>query len=278
MRGFEPRHRAFSTWVDHISFGFDIVEAIRPAKVVELGAYNGMSYFIFCQSMIENDIDGLCYAVDTWGGDDHTGDYDESIFESVRTHAREQYRGISYLMRMLFNDAVGHFEDESVDLLHIDGLHTYDAVQEDFTNWYPKVRPGGIILFHDIDARQSDFGVWKYWAELEQQHETFAFHHGFGLGVLRKPGGPVAAEAHPLIDLLFNGTKQEHHKLRQLYIYNSEYIEARNKARKVKWRANHGGDGKGRGQRENVHNEQPAPADETEKPEQANQGEEINPG
>jgi len=244
MRGFQPLRRAFSTWMDHISFGYDLVEAIRPKRLVELGAYNGMSYFVFCQSMIENNIDGLCYAVDTWGGDDHTGDYDESIFEEVRHHARDNYRGISYLMRMLFNDAVHHFEDDSIDLLHIDGLHTYEAVQEDFTNWYPKVRPGGIILFHDIDARQSDFGVWKYWAELEAKYYTFAFHHGFGLGVLRKPGGPDTDLDHPLMDIMFHGDEQEQHKLRQIYIYNSEYIEARNKAKRLKWKPNHGADGK----------------------------------
>lgn len=244
MRGFSPDRRVFSTWVDHVSFGYDIVEAIRPRKVVELGAYNGMSYFAFCQSMIENDISGLCYAVDTWGGDDHTGEYDDSIFEDVRQHAREHYRGISYLLRMLFNEAVGHFEDESIDLLHIDGLHTYEAVKEDFDNWYPKVVPGGIILFHDIEARQSDFGVWKFWSELESEHETFAFKHGFGLGVLRKPGEANSTSDHPLLDLLFNGSSAEQHKLRQLYIYNSEYIEARNKAKRLAQRSNKGGHGK----------------------------------
>ncbi|MFK8049909.1 MAG: class I SAM-dependent methyltransferase [Halioglobus sp.] len=221
---------------------------MRPGKVVELGAYNGMSFFVFCQSMIENDISGLCYAVDTWGGDDHTGAYDDSIFNDVRQHARDHYRGNTYLMRMLFNEAVGHFEDETIDLLHIDGLHTYEAVQEDFNNWYSKVIPGGIILFHDIEARQSDFGVWRFWAELEAEHETFAFKHGFGLGVLRKPGGEQATDSHPLLDLLFNGSEQEQHRLRQLYIYNSEYLEARNKAKRLKGRANKGGDGKGRGQ------------------------------
>lgn len=249
MSGFEPRCRVFSTWTDHVSFGYDIVDAVRPKKLVELGTYNGMSYFSFCQSMMENSIDGLCYAVDTWGGDDHTGDYDDSVFEDVRVHSRQHYRGISYLMRMLFNDAVGHFEDETVDLLHIDGLHTYDAVKEDFDNWYPKVRPGGIILFHDIEARQSDFGVWRYWAELEKKYETFAFHHGFGLGVLRKSGGRELDQSDELLGLLFNGNEQEHHKLRQLYVHNSEYIEARAKARRLQWGPNHGGDGKGREKR-----------------------------
>jgi hypothetical protein len=152
-------------------------------------------------------------------------------------------------MRMLFNEAVGHFEDETIDLLHIDGLHTYEAVQEDFNNWYSKVSPGGIILFHDIEARQSDFGVWRFWAELEAEHETFAFKHGFGLGVLRKPGGEQATTSHPLLDLLFNGSERERHRLRQLYIYNSEYLEARNKAKRLKGRATKGGDGKGAGQK-----------------------------
>ncbi len=244
MRGFSPRRRVFSTWVDHVSFGYDIVEAIRPQKVVELGAYNGMSYFAFCQSMIENNISGLCYAVDTWGGDDHTGEYDDSIFEDVRHHARENYRGISYLLRMLFNEAVGHFEDESIDLLHIDGLHTYEAVQEDFNTWYSKVTPGGIILFHDIEARQTDFGVWKFWSELESQYETFAFKHGFGLGVLRKPGRETSTADHPLLELLFNGSIEEQHKLRQLYIYNSEYIEARNQVKRIARKPNQGGHGK----------------------------------
>ena len=244
MRGFSPRRNVFSTWVDHVSFGYDIVEAIRPQKVVELGAYNGMSYFAFCQSMIENNVNGLCYAIDTWGGDDHTGEYDDSILKDVRQHARENYRGISYLLKMLFNDAVAHFDDESIDLLHIDGLHTYDAVQEDFNTWYPKVTPGGIILFHDIEARQSDFGVWKYWSELESQHQTFAFHHGFGLGVLRKPGGDRSDPQHPLLELLFTGSEEERHKLRLLYIHNSEYIEARNKAKRLANRPNQGGHGK----------------------------------
>lgn len=243
MRGFDPRRRVFSTWVDHMSFGYDIVEALRPNKVVELGAYNGLSYFVFCQSMIENDIDGLCYAVDTWSGDEHTGAYDDSIFEDVRRHAREHYRGITYLMRMLFNEALLHFDDASVDLLHIDGLHTYEAVQEDFSNWYPKVRPGGIILFHDIEARQRDYGAWKFWAELETQYDTFAFQHGFGLGVLRKPGGSEARE-HPLLELLFHGDENEVHMLRQLYVHQSEFLEARNKARRLANPPNQGGDGK----------------------------------
>lgn len=231
IQKFEPKRMVFSTWVDHMAFAYDLVECIRPRVVVELGTYNGLSFFTFCQSMKENDVEGMCYAVDTWEGDSHTGGYDTTIIDDVRAHAREHYRGITYLMQMYFNEAVQHFDDESIDLLHVDGLHTYEAVKEDFETWYPKVRPGGIILFHDIEARMKDYGVWKFWGELEAQHETFNFLHGFGLGVLRKEGGQ--RESQQLLELMFHSRPGEQQKLRQLYVHASHYMDTRRKARRM---------------------------------------------
>lgn len=234
LQKFEPKRMVLSTWVDHVAFAYDLVECLRPKVVVELGAHNGLSFFTFCQSMKENDVDGMCYAVDTWAGDEHTGDYGSSVFDDVRDYAREEYSGISYLMQMLFNEALNHFSDESIDLLHIDGLHTYEAVREDFDNWYPKVRPGGIILFHDIEARMKDYGVWKFWEELQTEHETFHFLHGFGLGVLRKPGGQ--REPRQLLELLFTSVPEDRKKLRQLYAHASHHASKKSQARRIKAR------------------------------------------
>ncbi len=38
-------------------------------------------------------------------------------------------------MRMLFNEALELFSDESIGLLNIDGFHTYEAVRNDFESW-----------------------------------------------------------------------------------------------------------------------------------------------
>ena len=73
------------------------------------------------------------------------------------------------------------WHDDSIDLLHIDGLHTYEAVKRDYEQWYPKVKPGGIILFHDVVCRQKGFGVWKFWDGIKDKYETFQFNHGYGL-------------------------------------------------------------------------------------------------
>jgi hypothetical protein len=225
LRGMTTQYMTFSTWVDHVPFGHDLVAALRPRLLVELGTQRGLSYFTFCQAMKENGIDGLAYAVDTFEGDAHTGVDEKSLFEEVNRYNRQNYNGFSYLMRMLFQDAAAHFEADTIDLLHIDGLHTEEAVTEDFTTWYPKVRPGGIILFHDVRARLLDFGTWRFWDAVEKTHETFVFNHGFGLGVLRKLGGDRSRDSE-LVKLMFDSPGPDAaERLRSFYVHASRYHE-----------------------------------------------------
>lgn len=221
----------FSTWIDHLAFGYDLVAAIRPQLLVELGTHKGLSYFTFCQAMKEHEIDGICYAVDTFAGDEHTDAYDESVFRAVNSHNRAHYHGFSYLLQMFFSEALQHFDDDTVDLIHIDGLHTYEAVAEDFANWHPKVRPGGIMLFHDVQARVKDFGVWRFWNELRERHETFTFHHGFGLGVLRKEGGDRSHDP-DILDLLFN-SHDAGESLRGFYVHASKHLNTTRKLKRL---------------------------------------------
>lgn len=232
LRQFVPRHIVFSTWIDHLAFGYDLVSALRPRNLVELGTYSGLSYFCFCQAVQEQGLATRCHAVDTWEGDEHTSEYGEDIYRLVRDHNESHYRDFSSLLRMRFDQALSRFEDGSLDLVHLDGLHTYEAVSRDFAQWYPKLRPGGIFLFHDIVARLKDFGVWRFWNELRQQHETFSFHHGFGLGVLRKPGGPEGQEDIPLLRLLFSPDLDTHKQLRRFYVHAAVHHQQMRRSRK----------------------------------------------
>jgi hypothetical protein len=154
-----------------------------------LGTHLGESYFAFCQAIAEGRPQCKAYAVDTWQGDLHTGAYGDEVFDEVAAYNRYRYSEFSQLLRMFFDEAIGRFEPESIDLLHIDGLHTYEAVRHDFDTWWPKVRPGGIVLLHDTFERHSDFGVWRLLSELSENFPIREFDHSNGLGVVLKPGG-----------------------------------------------------------------------------------------
>lgn len=53
------------------------------------------------------------------------------------------------IMRAASLDVVGQFEDGSLDWVHVDGDHTFDACVQDIIRWAPKVREGGLVLVHD---------------------------------------------------------------------------------------------------------------------------------
>ena len=59
-----------------------IMEAMRPRSFVELGSLHGVSYFTFCESAHRQGGTTRCFAVDTWKGDEHTGFYNEDVWES----------------------------------------------------------------------------------------------------------------------------------------------------------------------------------------------------
>jgi Methyltransferase domain len=180
----QPKYLPPSSWTAHLPFAFWLIEEHKPKVLVELGTHAGASYMGFCQSVLENRTDTKCFAVDTWQGDEHAGYYGDDLYNTLKQHHDNEYAGFSQLLRMTFDDALGCFEDKSVDLLHIDGLHTYEAVSHDFKTWLPKMSEHGVIIFHDIMVRERNFGVWRLWHELNKKYPSFEFKHEHGLGVL----------------------------------------------------------------------------------------------
>jgi hypothetical protein len=173
-----------SAWMEHIPFAFFLVERLRPAIVVELGTQYGTSYFAFCQAIRQLNLHSRAFAVDVWLNYDETHLSGLETFEYALKINNENFAHFSNLLRMTFDDALGYFEDGSIDLLHIDGMHDYTSVKHDFETWLPKMSAGGVILFHDSNVRESGFGVWKLISELKPRYPSFEFLHCNGLAVV----------------------------------------------------------------------------------------------
>jgi hypothetical protein len=199
-----PEHlNSSSAWLAHIPFAFWLVDVLRPSRFVELGTHHGVSYMAFCQAIQKLGCNTQAYAVDTWTGDEHAGHYGEEVFTCLRDKHDRLYATFSSLIRSKFDDAAPYFEAESIDLLHIDGLHTYEAVRHDFEVWRPKLTPNAIVLFHDTNVLERNFGVRQFFDELRRDLRGFEFLHGFGMGVIS-----MCDAVPPELDLLLRSSDE----------------------------------------------------------------------
>jgi hypothetical protein len=196
-----PRLLVPSAWTRHLPFLFALIRLTRPRRFVELGTHHGCSFFGAVQAVEQHATGTECIAVDTWEGDHQAGHFGSEVHEAVQaalaTHFAPAPQGGPWLLRSRFSDAAPRFAPGSIDLLHIDGLHTYEAVREDWETWRPKLSARAIVLFHDTRETKGDFGVWRLWAEISAGRPSLDFAHEHGLGVL------YAGRPDPAVDALF---------------------------------------------------------------------------
>ena len=187
---FEPLFRrptrfgSDSAWYGHVPFAGWVIRACCPRVFVELGTYAGVSYAAFCDSVLAERLPTRCFAVDTWKGDEHNGYFDEDVFTDFSRVHDARYGGFSRLLRCTFDEALPYMPEGSIDLLHVDGRHLLEDVSHDYTTWLPKLSERAVVLFHDTNVRERNFGVWKFWDRLRRQHPSFEFIHEHGLGIL----------------------------------------------------------------------------------------------
>jgi hypothetical protein len=189
------RSLSFSAWSELIPALFCMFSILRPRRFVELGVHNGMSFFGGCQVAEFLGLCTQCVAIDSWIGDPHASFHSSEVFEQFRATMKGLYPSQHYI-HAYFKDAAQCFEEESIDLLHIDGYHSYDAVRNDFETWLPKMSQVGVIILHDITEYMEGFGVWRFWEEVKERYPTFSFPHCHGLGILY-----AGVQSNPILDL-----------------------------------------------------------------------------
>lgn len=143
-----------SAWIGHAELAMFLVETFNPNIVVDLGVDYGFSTFCFAYPKI-----GKVYGVDWFQGDIHAGHRNTyPIVIEKYTSLKNEY-GVSNIefIKSDFNE-LAKIWNTPIDILHIDGLHTYDAVKLDFDTWNKFTNENSIILFHDVESFPESVG------------------------------------------------------------------------------------------------------------------------
>lgn len=112
--------------------------------VLEIGSYKGLSAFamaITAKSL---------WCVDTFkansAGQQQMEDHTTLAFF---LHAIGRFRNVSYVISDSAEAAKVEVLPRDFDMIFLDAMHTYEDVKADIERWYPRVRPGGLMVFHD---------------------------------------------------------------------------------------------------------------------------------
>jgi len=149
-----------------LSFALQIILKKIPSlnKVIEIGIYKGGTLRLWQIISAPNAI--------LVGVDSH--DFTSGIFSHDKQVSlvigRSDSPGVIAKVKRIMGD--------DVDLLFIDGEHTYEVVKSDYNNYGSLVRPGGLIMFHDTQSiarspRSAPYGckVKQFWTS----HDHFFY-------------------------------------------------------------------------------------------------------
>ena len=97
----------------------------------------------------------------------------ERLFNVVQSNL-QKFDGRAKLLREKSWDAAKRFEDHSLDLVYIDGDHTYQGVVKDLASWFPKIRKGGMICGDDIGWPGVKRAVDEFFLKLGKDYQIIS--------------------------------------------------------------------------------------------------------
>ena len=137
---------------------------------VELGSWTGRSAAYCVVELLNRQKLGEFYCVDSWKGET-TIAYDQATVQDLQNIFRKNVHPVIDHIRMLNMmswDAAPQFEDKSVDFCYVDAGHSYEAVTNDLTAWWPKMRPGAMFAGDDYTKGYQGVqqAVWDFFGPL----------------------------------------------------------------------------------------------------------------
>ncbi len=165
----------------------------KPLKnIVEIGTARGGVLYALCQLGEEN---AKVISIDKPGGS-FGGGYSLEDIEFYKTFGKDG-QAMHFIRKNSHKESTlmevkKCLKGKKIDLLFIDGDHTYEGVRADFMMYSPLVSNGGIVAFHDICEHKTvpECQVNKFWREIRNNYKHFEFIDKYdktwgGIGVLQ---------------------------------------------------------------------------------------------
>jgi cephalosporin hydroxylase len=181
----------------------DYIAAANPSIIGEIGLKHSGNSFLFTQK---------CPQVKLFVGLDLKLENVDKLKYVAPTGMQFQFfEGSSYAPETV-RKVQRFLNGRKFDFLFIDGDHSFHGVKEDFLEYLPMVRPGGLVGFHDIvpddvarygtkpeDSECYGGEVYAFWAKLKPHFEHREFvrswdQTGFGIGIIKLPSEPLSAK------------------------------------------------------------------------------------
>lgn len=172
---------------------YGLVRSAKPRVVVEIGSARGRSSCFMGMALKDNG-SGTLYAIDphtrtAWNDLDSSDTY-EILKSNINGLGLQQY--IEILRNT--SEEIARNWDRTIDILFIDGDHSYGGAKRDWDLFSPFVQPFGSVIFHDTlwdlkpDAKYSrpDMGVPRFVDELRQQgYPVITLDRDFGVSLVQ---------------------------------------------------------------------------------------------
>jgi predicted O-methyltransferase YrrM len=149
---------------------YDLVRKSRPKVAVEVGIFGGRSLSIIAQALRENG-EGVVYGIETWSGagairyrTDLANDFwwQNIDFIGVKRQFYQfflDHHLIDVTRVIELSSETAHLGLQEIDFLHIDGNHSMFGAAQDVVNYFGKLKPGGYVVFDDINWPSTRAGL-----------------------------------------------------------------------------------------------------------------------
>jgi hypothetical protein len=152
----------------------ELVAMLRPERVFEIGTSTGRRTALMAMNTSES---AKIYTLDLPPDaelPEHASDL--HIIQNSKTHVGEHFRTSKWMgskITQLFGDSMTFDYSPyhgAIDLVMVDGSHTYEFAASDSFNAFAMIRENGVILWHDYESERSEYGVNAFVDALRLQH------------------------------------------------------------------------------------------------------------